>query len=653
MNRISIRLHRRLLSGLALTLAAFCFAIAPTQAQNFANNERAPVVLDGRVLFRVGDAGRFSAEERAYLIGRALRQELRDDLDNLEVDLDVRTNDQLVVIRSVDSGLNLVTVADEDVLPGNSPLHQANTWKNTIEQAIAKARMERSPSYRLRALLMSVGAVGLALLLHLAFGFLRQLVPRAFAGWCEQPETFLYEWGQPIQGALRALLTALQFSAWLTVVWWVCARLPKLRSGRYRLLQWMTDDLIPLGSKQYSLVQLSLLVLMTVGLWFAVAAGTRALRTYVFNRTGTPHGTQEVLALFLRYVLMFLGVLLLLQAWGVDIGSLALLASFFSVGVGFGLQNITNNFISGLIVTLEKPIEVGNFIRVGEWEGIVQRIAARHTEICTLDRVTIIIPNSRFLESEVINWSHGSPVSRLHISVGVAYGSNVKRVKAALLDAAKNHPEVLLRPRPQVWFQEFGDSSLNFELLAWTADPKEQPRVKSELNYRIEASFRRYGVEVPFPQRDVHVKSPQVERLLAAWLQRGHVDLPEGNGELSLSSDTDRAGEPDPYHSALSSVTSVVRQAPDIDLEKLVDRMRAHGGVKIGDRRYRLNVYPRCFVGSEVVDWLVQNCSVTRVEAVEIGQMLLDRGIVHHVMDEHGFRDEYLFYRFYSDEQLM
>jgi len=631
------------LSIWALVGVAVAIAPPPSFAQAI---DRAPVTLDGRELFRISSSGNFSAEERADIVNAALAQVVRE---RGELDLNIDAEDGPLTVRAGEH--HLITVTDADVVPSmTGPHRQAEAWRAQFERALQRAQQERSPSYRQRAAVASVGVVGAVLVLHLAFGFLRGQMPRVFSRWRTRPETFLHDWEQPIRGAIVALFYLLQVSMWIGAAYWICDRFPNLRSWRYQLGHLVTSAAIPLGTTRYSVVQLALLLLLTVGLWFAISSLTKALKTYILSRTGTPTSTQEILTIGLRYGLMFLGILLLLQAWGIDIGSLTLLASGLGVGIGFGLQNLANNFISGLVITFEKPIEIGNFVRVGEWEGIVQRIAARHTEICTLDRVTIIIPNSRFLENEVINWSHGNPVSRLHLPVGVAYGSDVERVKGALLEAAKHHPEVLLRPRPQVWFQEFGDSSLNFELLVWTAEPREQPRIKSELNYRIEASLRRFGVQVPFPQRDVNFKSPQIDRALDVWLQReAPPALPDSNSDLPPTETP--LPELDSYSAGLSAITSVVRQAPDIDLEALVREMRGSDGIVISDRRYRLNVYPRCFVGLEAVDWLVQNRNCTRAEAIEVGQMLLDRGIIHHVMDQHGFQDEYLFYRFYSDEQ--
>ncbi|HAC64072.1 MAG TPA: mechanosensitive ion channel protein MscS, partial [Cyanothece sp. UBA12306] len=275
--------------------------------------------------------------------------------------------------------------------------------------------------------------------------------------------------------------------------------------------------------------------------------------------------------------------------------------------------------------------------------GTVKIIGARSTQIKTWDGVSIIVPNSRFLESEVINWSHSDATSAIRIPVGVAYGSDIKRVKLALLEAARNHREILVAPRPQVLFQEFGDSSLNFELRVWLKEPRAQFRIKSDLNYAIEKNFERYGITIPFPQRDLHLKSSDFKQLIQEISNSTEISdsepsekLPEVS-EFTIDSDNDL----DPLEDRLTYA----------DIKTLVKEMRSSRGLSIQDRRYRLNIYPDCFVGSEAVNWLVQHHDYSREEAVELGQILVERGIIHHVLDQHTFKDSYLFYRFCEDEK--
>jgi small-conductance mechanosensitive channel len=242
-----------------------------------------------------------------------------------------------------------------------------------------------------------------------------------------------------------------------------------------------------------------------------------------------------VIALVIRYGLLFIGGLVILQIWGIDLSSLALLASALGIGIGLGLQDIARDIGSGVVLLFERPIQVGDFVQVGSFEGTIERINARSTLVRTLDHISIIVPNSRFLSDEVINWSHGNPVSRLHVPVGIAYGSNIEDARSALLDAAQEHPRVLSTPKPQVFFKAFGDNSLNLELLVWTAEPSKHILIKSELYFSIEAKFRKYNVQVPFPQRDLHLRtgsvplefSPEMEQTLQQLLRMSQ----NGNGK--------------------------------------------------------------------------------------------------------------------------
>lgn len=218
-------------------------------------------------------------------------------------------------------------------------------------------------------------------------------------------------------------------------------------------------------------------------------------------------GTSYALKRIIHYTILVLATIIALQLIGINLGSLAVVAGFLSVGIGFGLKNITSNFISGLILLFERPINVGDRITVGNNQGDVMKINMRSTKIKTPDNVSIIVPNSFFIEQEVINWSHGDKKIRLHVPVGVAYGSDVEKVTNSLLEAARNNPRVMKEPTPVVWFKEFGDSSLNFNLVFWIEKPEKILSIKSDINYAIDKIFREKQIEIPFPQRDLHFKS--------------------------------------------------------------------------------------------------------------------------------------------------
>jgi hypothetical protein len=256
--------------------------------------------------------------------------------------------------------------------------------------------------------------------------------------------------------------------------------------------------------------------------------------------------------------------------------------------------------------------------------------------------VAILVPNARFLESEVVNWSHGSPLSRVHVPVGVAYGTDVALARRALLDAATGHPAVRSDPRPQVQLVAFGESALELELLVWTCDPRNQGALVSDLNFRVLANLARHGIQVPFPQRDLHLRSPQLDRLLGAVARRV---APEEEAPQAPVMDGDAERVPVDLPDAGPAAWS------DADLEAVAARLRGPGGVPILDRRRLLARHPRSFVGGEAVQWLMQREGLTRGEAIALGQRLVERGVIHHVLDEHGFRDGHLFYRFRADEK--
>jgi len=233
----------------------------------------------------------------------------------------------------------------------------------------------------------------------------------------------------------------------------------------------------------------------------------KVIKTKLFPKYMLDEGIQLAILKVVHYLLVGLGIIVAVQSIGLNLTSLAVVFGLLSVGIGFGLQNVVSNFISGLIILFERPIKIGDRITIGDVLGDVVNISLRATLIRTVDNISIIVPNSEFITSRVINWSHRDPKVRVHIPVGVAYGSDVPLVIKSLLEVADNHPQVMKDPPPKVWFNEFGNSSLNFELLVWILDPKGRPDIISELNKRIDEIFRENKITIPFPQRDLHVRS--------------------------------------------------------------------------------------------------------------------------------------------------
>lgn len=233
---------------------------------------------------------------------------------------------------------------------------------------------------------------------------------------------------------------------------------------------------------------------------------------------GHPRGTQTALGKVARYVVVVVGAGVALSTAGLDLTAALAASTVLLVGLGFGLQNVAHNFVSGLILLIEQPIRPGDFVQVGGTFGEVEDIGLRATRVITRDQVAIFVPNSELATTQVVN--HSRPTSNLRISVGVgvAYGSDVERVRRVLLECARTTPQVLAEPAPEVRFTDFGDSSLDFALLVWIADPAEDLRVGSALRFAIDAAFRAAGITIPFPQRDLHLRSwdPAGPRGLAA-----------------------------------------------------------------------------------------------------------------------------------------
>jgi potassium efflux system protein len=219
-------------------------------------------------------------------------------------------------------------------------------------------------------------------------------------------------------------------------------------------------------------------------------------------------GVQFAASKMVRYATLLIGAAVAFSSMGFKLDALLAASAVLAVGIGFGLQNVTQNFVSGVILLVEQPVRHGDFVKVGETLGRVDDIGLRATRIVTRDEVTIIVPNSRLISDEVVNHSRPTNQLRMRVSVGVAYGSDTARVRDVLLGVAGAHADVLRTPAPEVRFDDFGDSALKFSLFVWIDDPRADLRVGSELRYAIDAAFRAEALEMPFPQLDLHVRAP-------------------------------------------------------------------------------------------------------------------------------------------------
>src|SRR6266540_5549023 len=263
----------------------------------------------------------------------------------------------------------------------------------------------------------------------------------------------------------------------------------------------------PLPAIKLSLVQILLLVALLIAVfWFS--SGTKR---FLFNRllaqSGLDRSLQYAIAQVVSNIVLVVGIVIVLENTGIHLGALTVFAGAVGVGVGFGLQNIASNFISGLVILAERPITIGDRVEVAGITGQVEHIRARSTVIRTNDNIMMIVPNTKFIDSPVTNWTYGDRRVRFRISVGVAYGSDVSKVRDALLAVAHENPHTLKEPAPSVFLDQFGDSSIDFKLMVWSSEMSARPsRYRSDLNFAIAEKFREVGIEFPFPQRDVHIK---------------------------------------------------------------------------------------------------------------------------------------------------
>ncbi len=257
------------------------------------------------------------------------------------------------------------------------------------------------------------------------------------------------------------------------------------------------------GVSAVSFVYFAVVIIVSIGVSRLII---RLLQRNVYSKTEIERGAQYTLSRLIKYVIIVLGFLIGLQMIGFDLSVLTVFGGLFGVGIGFGLQNIFSNFASGLILLLERPVQVGDIVELDGLLGRVTEIRFRVAIVTTFDNESIIVPNSDLVSERVTNWSYGGDTTlRLRIPIGVAYGTDVELVEKLLKEMAKSEEAVMSDPAPEVYFKEHGDSALNFELRVWVPSPAYRIEVSNSIRKKIDARFKEENIEIPFPQRDNHV----------------------------------------------------------------------------------------------------------------------------------------------------
>jgi len=278
------------------------------------------------------------------------------------------------------------------------------------------------------------------------------------------------------------------------------------------IMNWLREaaafELFKIGASTFTLGTLMTLIVSTALLIYVTAQIKRLLINRIFPRYNLDKSISMSIATLTRYALIILGLIIIVQAAGIDLSTLSILIGALGIGIGLGLQNITNNFISGLIILFERPVKVGDRVEVGKVTGNIIKISARATTIVTNDNISIIVPNSDLINKEVINWSVNDHTIRCNFPVRVSYREDPQRIRQLLLEVAHETKGVLESPPSDVLLEAFDDSSFRFNLRIWTSEFTDRPGVlHSHLNYAIARKFKEHDVEIPFPQRDLHLRT--------------------------------------------------------------------------------------------------------------------------------------------------
>ncbi|MGB3692063.1 MAG: mechanosensitive ion channel domain-containing protein [Spirulinaceae cyanobacterium] len=507
-----IQIVRIIIIAIAL---GYVISISPVLQEE---QSSAPIILNGQKVFEIGPSEEMTAQKRAEDINLILKDNLKDITSTTVVRVNIDSSEDLPAIRI--NREHLLSVTETDVPPGRTTLEQAENWAKQLEENIQRFQEERTTKYLTRASFILALVLSLAIFLSWIIGWFwsRKIKPWLWRGSTVNQESSVSSTRQSIEVIATTFLNFIRAIIWLVALIYISGLFPQTRQGRSSFTYFsldlvnvfinsLTSDIFPLGDKAYSILDFFILIGLFIGLIFTARTIKTILRSRVLSFTGLSRSAQETIIIIANYTFIFIGTVVLLQLWGLDLSSLTVFAGVLGVGVGLGIQGIAKEFVSGLVLIFERPIQVGEFVKVGELVGTVERISVRSTEIITPDRVSVIIPNSRFLEEEVVNWNHGNPTSRLQIPVEVAEDSNVSLVQSLLLQVATQHQDVLKEPKPKVWFEGFGENALVFKLLLWIEEPDKQFDIKSDMYFLIEEALRQNQIKIPIDQRDLNFLS--------------------------------------------------------------------------------------------------------------------------------------------------
>lgn len=311
------------------------------------------------------------------------------------------------------------------------------------------------------------------------------------------------EYPEKIENALAKIIK-------LTVIVWATIVILNSFGVREIVYDWLGEALNyewTIGSFSITLGNIFVFI---VSIWISIIIARFVrfiLEGDVLPRLNLARGVPGAISTISSYLIVGFGIVVAVMSAGIDLNSFALIAGALGVGIGFGLQNIVNNFISGLILIFERPIQIGDAVQVEELSGRVTHIGIRSSTIKTWDGAEVIVPNGNLISNKLINWTLSDQRRRIEIKVGVAYGTDVNLVMEALLECAKQNEKIIEYPAPYVLFEDFGDSSLNFELRCWATDFESWIEIRSEIRVAIDKAFKEKNIEIPFPQRDLHLKS--------------------------------------------------------------------------------------------------------------------------------------------------